>query len=278
MDFMTSLPISTNWKGDSYDSILVIIDWLIKMVYYELVKIIIDTPRLAEVIIDVVVWHHGLPNSIITDRGSLFTSKLWSLLSYFLGTKRRLSTAFHPQTYKQTKRQNSTMEAYLWAFVNFEQNDWARLLPMAELVYNNGKNANTGHTLFKFNCGYHYYVFFEEDTNFYFQSKTAKELSSELRKIMIVCRENLHHAQELQKRAHNKSVNPKSYALGDKVWLNNKYIKSKQNRNLEAKFLGPFWVLHPVGKQAYKLKLLRKWRVHNVFWVLLLEQDTIKKR
>ena len=46
---------------------------------------------------------------------------------------------------------------------------------------------------------------------------------------------------------------------------------------MEAKFFGPFRVLHPVGKQAYKLELPRKWRIHNVFHVSLLEQDTTKK-
>ena len=69
----------------------------------------------------------------------------------------------------------------------------------------------------------------------------------------------------------------KSYAPGDKVWLNNKYIKTKQNRKLEAKFFGRFWVLHPISKQAYKLKLPKKWKIYNVFHVSLLEQDTKRK-
>ena len=47
------------------------------------------------------------------------------------------------------------MEVYLQAFVNFEQKDWAQLLPMAEFAYNNAKNASTGFTLFELNCGYH---------------------------------------------------------------------------------------------------------------------------
>ena len=72
------------------------------------------------------------------------------------------------------------MEAYLQAFVNFEQNDWARLLPMAEFAYNNAKNASTDHTPFKLNCGYHPYVF-EEDINLCSWSKMAKELSSKLK-------------------------------------------------------------------------------------------------
>ena len=111
---------------------------------------------------------------------------------------------------------------------------------MAEFTYNNAKNASTGYMPFELNCGYHPCVSLEEDTDPRSQSKTAKELSSELKELMTVCRENLHHAWELQKRAHDKSVKPKSYAAGNKVWLNSKYIKTKQNRKLEAKFFGPF--------------------------------------
>ena len=217
MDFVMDLPILTDWKGDSYDSILVIVDRLTKMVHYELVKVTINTPGLAEVIIDVVMRHHGLPDSIVTDRGSLFTSKFWSSLCYFFGIKRKLSTAFHPQTDGQTERQNSTMEAYLRAFVNFEQNDWARLLPMAEFAYNNAKNASTGHTLFKLNCGYHPCVSYKEDLDPRSKSKTAEKLSFELQNFMAVYQQNLHHAQKPQKRAHDKGVKPQSYAPGDKV-------------------------------------------------------------
>ena len=94
---------------------------------------------------------------------------------------------------------------------------------------------------------------------------------------MIVCQENLHHAQELQKQAHDKGVKPRSYASGEKVSLNSKYIKTKRNRKLEAKFFGPFRMLHLVGKQAYKLELPKKWRIHDVFFMSLLEQNTTKK-
>ena len=247
------------------------------MVYYEPVKVTIDAPGLAEVILDVVVHHHGLPDSIVTNRGSLFTSKFWSSLCYFLGVKRRLSTTFHPQTNGQTKRQNSTMEAYLWAFVNFEQNDWARLLPMAEFAYNNAKNASTGHTPFELNCGYHPRMSYEEDVDSRSQSKSADELSAELRELMIVCQENLHHAQELQKRAHDKRVKPWRYTPSEKIWLNSKYIKIKCNQKLDAKFFGSFWVLYPIGKQTYKLELPKKWRICDIFHVLLLEQNTTRK-
>lgn len=65
--------------------------------------------------------------------------------------------------------------------------------------------------------------------------------------------------------------------MGEKIWLNKKYIKTKQNQKLEKMFFGPFHVLHVVGKQAYKLKLPSKWKIHYIFHISLLEQNIIRK-
>ena len=241
------------------------------MVHNKLVKVTVDAPGLAKRILDVVTWHLVLPDLIVTDKGSLFTSKFWSLLCYFLGIKRRLSTAFHPQMDCQTKRQNSNMEAYLWVFINFKQNNWAKLLPMAEFAYNNAKNASTGHMSFELNCGYHPQILYKEDLNPRSQSTLADKLSAELGELMIVCQENLYHAQEFQKRTHDKGVKPRSYAFSEKVWLNRKYMKTNYNRKLETKFFGLFRVLYSIEKQGYKLELPKKWRIHDVLHVSLLK-------
>lgn len=78
-------------------------------------------------------------------------------------------------------------------------------------------------------------------------------------------------------RAYNKGVKRRSYTLGKKILLNNKYIKIKQNKKLEKKFFGLFQVFYRVGKQAYTLKLSTKWKIYNVFHLLLLEQNIIRK-
>ena len=148
---------------------------------------------------------------------------------------------------------------------------------MAKFAYNNNKNANTGHTPFQLNSGYYSYIFFKKDTNCCSQLKTINKLSIKLQKLIIVYRKNLYHAQNFQKNLHNKHVKPKNYAPSDKFWLNNKYIKTKQNQKLEAKFFRPFQVLHPVGKQVYKFEFSKQLRINNVFYVSFLEQNSIKK-
>ena len=57
---------------------------------------------------------------------------------------------------------------------------------------------------------------------------------------MTVWQKNLYHTQKLQKQAYDKDVKPNSYTFGDKLWLKSKYIKTKQNRKLEAKFFRLF--------------------------------------
>ena len=141
---------------------------------------------------------------------------------------------------------------------------------MAEFVYNIAKNANTGHTLFELNYGFHPRVSFEDNVDSCSRSCSANELAKGLRELMDIYQKN-------QKKAHDKGVKPQTYAPREKVWLNSKYIKTKQNRKLKTKFFGLFQILHPVGKQAYKLDLLTKWKIHDVFYVSLLKQDTTRK-
>lgn len=113
IDFITRTLVSTNWKSKTYNSILIIVDQLIKIEYYKLVRIIINIPDLAKVFFNILVWHHDLPNSIVTNQESLFIFKFWSLLCYFLDIQRLFSTTLHLSTNGQMKWQNSIVEAYL---------------------------------------------------------------------------------------------------------------------------------------------------------------------
>ena len=83
------------------------------------------------------------------------------------------------------------MEAYLRAFVNYEQDNWARLLLMAKFAYNNAKYASIGYISFKLNCGYHSRVSHKKDVDSRSRSKAADELTKELRNLLAACKKNL---------------------------------------------------------------------------------------
>lgn len=88
------------------------------------------------------------------------------------------------------------MEAYLQGFVNYEQNNWAKFLLMAKFAYNNIKNANTGYTFFKLNCGYHPGVFDKDIINSHLKSKAVDKLVAKLKTLMSMCKKNLYYVQK----------------------------------------------------------------------------------
>src|SRR4051794_15927973 len=143
MDMITGIPPSLGDAEKAYDAILVIVDRFTKIARYFPVRKTMDAAQLATLFVDNIVKEYGVPRSIITDRGTTFTSQFWSSLCFYMKAKRRLSTAFHPQTDGQTERQNQVLEQYLRAYVDYQQDDWVTMLPMAEFTYNNSVHSST---------------------------------------------------------------------------------------------------------------------------------------
>ncbi|CAN4118126.1 unnamed protein product [Withania somnifera] len=94
MDFMSGLPRTSR----GFDSIWVIVDRLTKLSHFIPTHSSYSPERPARIYIREVVRLHGVPISIISDRGTQFTSKFWRAVRRDLGTEVHLSTAFHPQT------------------------------------------------------------------------------------------------------------------------------------------------------------------------------------
>jgi len=139
MDFVTGLP-----ESEGYDAIWVVVDRLTKMRHLVPCKSSIDTAGLSDLFINYVWKLHGLPNTIVSDRGTQFASAFWRHLCARLGIEVKLSTAFHPQTDGQTERLNAVMEQYLRCYVNYLQDDWVKWLPLAEFASNNQASETTG--------------------------------------------------------------------------------------------------------------------------------------
>ena len=278
MDFITGLPPSKD-NGQVYDLILVIIDRFTKIARYLPVRKTIDAPELASTLIRTWVKDFGLPDSIVSDRGSVFTAKFWSSLCYHLKIKRKLSTAFHPQTDGQTERQNQTLEQYLRMYVNYQQDNWVELLPMAEFAYNNSHHSSLGASPF--------YALMGLDPAFDTYSgeapintPAATERVLALQALRKELESNLRKARTQQAQYYDAKRKPRTYKKGDLVWVNAKNIRTlRPSRKLDFKQLGPFRVLEAVGKLAYRLELPRNLRaLHAVFPVVLLKPYTPGKQ
>ena len=114
-DFITNLPLS-----NGYDSLLVFINHFTKMCHLVPCLKTTDATEFVHLFLNNVIHLHGIPDSIISDRGSIFTSHFWKSLTSMMDLKHRLSTAFYPQTNGQTECMNQTVEQYLHIYCNYQ--------------------------------------------------------------------------------------------------------------------------------------------------------------
>ena len=132
MDFITKLPLA-----QEYDSILVVVDRLTRIVHFISTIEKTSVEELARLFRDNVWKLYGLPESIISDRGPQFAVEIIQELNRMLEIKSKLLTAFYPQIDKQTERVNQELEQYLRIFIDHRQKQWPDWLGTVEFIYNN---------------------------------------------------------------------------------------------------------------------------------------------
>jgi transposase InsO family protein len=272
MDFVTGLPLSKDPVTElTYDAILVIVDRFTKYVLMIPFRRDYTAVQLAHVLKDRLIRHFGIPKSIISDRDKLFTSNYWASLMAELGTKRKLSTAYHPQTDGQTERTNRSMKAYLRIYVNHAQNNWVSLLPMAQLSHNNKLSEATGKTPYFAMHGTHPNLF--DRTLPGPQAEAAMKTAEEMKGIHRDLQEKTKKAQDRSVTYNNqKRKTAPLLKEGDKVYLLTTNLRTKRkSKGLDNTKVGPFLILKKNGPVTYTLKLPPDARVHPKFHVKLLE-------
>jgi transposase InsO family protein len=275
MDFMSGIPPSKR-DGCVYDAILVIVDRYSKMALYIPVTKKLSAVELAEVFVERVIARFGAPKGIVSDRDAKFTSKFWSELCYCLRIRRRLSTAFHPQTDGQTERQNQTIQEYLRAYCIEQPNSWAKMLPLAEFAYNNSKHATTGISPFYAVYNFHPEIYYDVEADADGERvPAAREKAQQLQNTRRTLEERWRVASEAQAKHYNRKHEPLVFNKGNLVMLSTKNLSLKHpSKKLAPRYLGPFRILEPVGTQAYRLQLPASYKFHNVFHISLLEPYT----
>jgi hypothetical protein len=184
-------------------------------------------------------------------------------------------SAYHPEADGQTERTNQTIEAYIRMYCNFQQDDWADWLPLAEFAYNNSPSASTEITPFFANKGYHPNM--GVDASKLVASSNAKHFAAKLDKVHQYLREVLTHVRDRMKKSADKGRLPHpEYKVGDEVFVLAKFIKTtRPTTKFSEKYYGPFKITAHPSRNAYTLRLNSSLKgVHPTFHVSQLEPHT----
>jgi len=214
------------------------------------------------------VWKlHGLPESIISDRGPQFAAGLMRELNEMLGIKSKLSMAFHPQTDRQTERVNQELEQYLRMFIDHKQEQWPEWLGIAEFAYNNKVHSSTRMSPFKAN--------YEQDPRMGFETrKKGKYAGTEnfiekMKEIQEKAKAVLGKVQaDIKKYTNKKRSDAEKYKVGDLVMLSTKDLKyqmvGRRTEKLTERFVGPYKIKEIVLSNVVKLELPSIVKIHLV--------------
>ena len=237
-DFITDLPLS-----NGYDSLLVFIDCFTKMCHLVPCLKITDTTEFTRLFLNNVIRLYGILDSIVSDRGSIFTSHFWKSFASMMDLKCRLSTAFHPQTDGQTERMNQTVEQYLHIYCNYQQDNWMNLLSLAEFEYNNAHQPTIDCSPFYTNFSFHIKFM----VNLHSPSTSVpvtKALAETLQSHHSDLIESIKFTQNHQARYYDAKHKCIEFSVGDKVWLSSLNISTQRpSKKLDWKRLGPFTVI-----------------------------------
>jgi len=132
VDFVVELP-----ESSGHDAIMTVMDSVSKRVHFVLMHTMVTAEGAARLFLHHVWKLHGLPKRVVSDRGPQFVASFTKELYRLLGIRLSSSTAWHPQTDRQTECVNQELDQFLRLFVNERQNDWYDLLPIAEFQHNN---------------------------------------------------------------------------------------------------------------------------------------------
>ena len=197
---------------------------------------------------------HGLPESVVSDRGPQFVAELTKELNKMLGIQTKLSTAFHPQTDGQMERMNQELEQYLQFFIEHRQKDWPEWLAAAEFAINNKTHTATKVSPFMANYGKEMRI----GGNIRKKEKveSATEFVERIKKVHEEAEAALRKTQEeMKKYADRRRKETEKWKKGDWVLLSTKDLvfKERPSKKLTERYVEPYAIEEVVSMNVVKL-------------------------
>ena len=272
MDFVMGLPKSQR----GHDSIWVVVDRLMKLVYFLPIRATDSVDTLSRLYIREIVRLHGVPVSIVSDRDPRFTSRFWQSLQSALDTQLMFSTAFHPQTDGQSERTIQILEDMLRSCVLDFRGSWEDHIPLIEFAYNNSYQSSIQMAPYEALYGRpcRSPLCWAETGEV---SSMGPELVRETTEKIRLIRQRLQTAQSRQKSYADRRRRPLEFEVGDHVFLRvsprRGLTRFGRGGKLSPRYIGPFDVIERIGAVAYRLALPPQLSgVHDVFHVSMLRR------
>jgi len=261
-DFITKLLLA-----QGYNSILVVVNRLTKMVHFIFTIEKMLAERLARLFRDNMWKLHRLPKSIISDRGPQFAAELMRELNRMLGIKSKMSMVFHPQIDEQMERVNQELEQYLRMFIDHRQEQWPDWLGTVEFAYNNKVYLSTKILPFKANYGQDPRMGFEVKRKGKY--KGVEKFMTKIKEIQEKAKAVLGKVQEeMKKYTDRKRAEINEYRVEDLVMLSTKDLKyqmvGRRMEKLTEKFVEPYKIKKVVLLNVVELELPSTVKIHPV--------------
>ena len=266
MDFISGLPAT----ADGYTDIMVMVDKLTKRVFLAATKSTPDAEEAATLFYNHVIRNQGVPQVIISDRGTQFTSNFWQKMVEQLGTKHKLSTAYHPQTDGQSENMVRTVSDTLRT-LNKNYQNWAAILPAVEFAINSSKNTSTGFSPFYLCYGEEAPVPAALDFEKLARNNTNQasvDFAVRTQLAIEQAKRCLQQAQAKQKKYADQHRRHIEFEAGQQVLISTKDLPLSGPRRLAPKWYGPVTIIRKLSALNYQVALPEEWkRKHPVFHI-----------
>uniref|UniRef100_A0A8C6LLE9 Gypsy retrotransposon integrase-like protein 1 n=1 Tax=Nothobranchius furzeri TaxID=105023 RepID=A0A8C6LLE9_NOTFU len=258
LDFVMGLP-----AVDHLNTILTITDRFSKAVHLVALAGLPTVKRTAELLLEQVVWLHGFPQDVVSDRGPQFILRFWRAFCCLVGASTSLSSRYHPQTNGQTERANQQLGRYLRCFASSQPSTWPRYPLWAELSHNLQTSSATGLSPFETCYGCQPPLFGHQIPEVEVpaaQTLVRRCWFAWIRAHAAITRTNTEYSRQHHSRHRPGPV----FRSGDQVWLSSANLRMPAgSRKLAPRFLGPFLGPFPV----IMLRLLQRsfyWSQQNL--------------
>ena len=280
MDFVGPFPMTSR----QHDFVLVVVDRLSKMAHFLPCKSSIKASEVARLFVDRVWCLHGLPKSIVTDRGTQFLNDFNGAILRIIGTKHAVTSAYHPESDGQTERVNRVLGEMLRHYTNLRYDDWDLQLPLVEFAHNNRPSSATGISPFFLCYGKHPRTpmqsvidlanqQWEQDPQLNTQWLSAEKFVQDRTDIVKKAQAAMESARQRMQRQEWDKRKELAFKVDDQVSLKTTHlgISTLPTKKLFPLWMGPFTVIEVINPVAYRLALPSTWKAHNVFHVSLLK-------